>query len=135
MPFDGTHSQYTITHVKRANVPLVKRANVPISVRVTLIVSSVLVFVLVCCMVEAVFPDRGPLTLISNGPSVVRQNVIAHAIMDDAKRLKFTVNGYPYQVITPDHALTADEQTAWLGFAKWKNYPVYSADGPLAIDP
>ena len=38
-------------------------------------------------------------------------------------------------VMPPALAKTPEEQQAVLDFAKWKNWPVYAADGPLVIDP
>jgi hypothetical protein len=86
-------------------------------------------------VIELAVPERGPLTLLVYGAGTVRQNITGYAIMDHAKRLKFSVGDTTYEVLTPDHDLTSDERTAWLGFAKWKGFPVYSADGPLAVDP
>lgn len=129
MPFDGTtylQQSATLSTADRAHKyrRLVYRT-----------MSYAVIGYLVCISSEFLFPDRGLITLISQGPSVVHQNAIWHDLANHAKRLEFSVGRHHYVILTPVHTLTAEEQTAWFGFATRKGLPIYSVDGPMATDP
>lgn len=135
MPFDGTLYQRPINPLNFDPQP---KRHVTIS-RGLLVIKAILVLVIVCILAlvsEAAYPDRGPITYLFNGASTVHQNSIGWNIIEHSKRLKFYVGSVPYTVLAPDHhPLTAEEQTAWLGFIKFKGYPAYPVDGPMVIDP
>jgi hypothetical protein len=130
-PFDGPYYQFDTTTTTIV-MPRKRRNYAKYAMGAVL---SVLVLGALSGMIEIIFPDRGPVTLFFYGPSILSQNLTAYSVLQHAHRLKFSVGNHSYQIVTPNHDLTSDEQIAWLGFAKWKGYPTYSADGPLAIDP
>jgi hypothetical protein len=86
---------------------------------------------------EVHFPDRGIFTLIFGAPTVLREHRIAGSILygPDAHRLEFTVAGQHYTLISPGHQLNQEEQTALLNYAARNNFPMWTADGPFAVDP
>jgi hypothetical protein len=136
MPFDGTLLQphnKTVPHLARKAPVIAPPRETTANAKLWLLLP--LFIILGCTLIEGYYPNRGPLTLLFSGPDMVRQNVIAYDLWHHAKKLRFAVGIMQYTVATPDHDLTAEEQTAWLGFAKLRNYPVYSVDGPLAVDP
>jgi hypothetical protein len=90
---------------------------------------------LIAFMSEAVFPDAGLITRLVDGNAVANRNFVGRQILLDGQNLKFTVAGHRYEVVAPSRPLTTNEQDALLGYAAWKGFPAYSADGPLTIDP
>lgn len=72
---------------------------------------------------------------IVDGPSIAYRNAVGQSILSSPKHiLKFEVAGHKYEVRTPGK-LTPYQENAYLAFAKSKGLPIYSADGPLAVDP
>lgn len=128
MPFDGAHYHFFAPPVRRPKYDILQRA-------FRILAWATTGMVCLCIGFEASCPNYGPLTILFEGVAVARRNIIAQDLIAHAKSLQFTVAGHRYTVVTPDHTLAGEELSAWVSYAKWKNYPAYTADGPMAIDP
>jgi hypothetical protein len=84
---------------------------------------------------DMMYPDAGLSVRLLYGNFVANRNMIALGVLDDSPRLKFEVAGVEYTVISPHSVITPDERQAVLGYAAWKQWPIYSVDGPLVVDP
>ncbi len=65
----------------------------------------------------------------------IRQDDLAERIAETAHVLRFTVADHEYVIRTPSVAMDADMRKAWFGYAQRRGFPLYAADGPLAVDP
>jgi hypothetical protein len=99
------------------------------------VVAAVVVLGVVALLSEGFFPRGGMISRLLWSNAVANQNYTGSQIMRAGRWLEFTVAGHRYEVVAPSRTLTPDEQQALLGYAAWKGYPAYSADGPLTIDP
>lgn len=86
---------------------------------------------------EVCWPNHGIFEFVFGAPAVLRENAIARSILygPDAHRLEFTVAGERYTVISPGHQLSPADRAALLDYAARNQLPLWSADGPLAVDP
>ena len=98
---------------------------------------TVIIAVILSGFSESLFPESGIITRIQYGNAVANQNYIARSLLwgNDTDVLTFEVAGHKYQVRSPGHAITADEQNAINAFIAFKHWPLWAVDGPAAVDP
>ena len=138
MPLDGSYlanQPYQIIEIPDLPIPLARPPRRKIKWSQIVIVMFALWTI--AWTSEVCFPDRGIFTLVFGGPTVLRENRIARSILygRDAHKLEFTVAGQHYTVVSPGHQLTSEEQTALLNYAARNNFPMWTVDGQLAVDP
>ena len=138
MPLDGSYlanQPYRIIEIPDQSTPVAQpRRN---KIKWFQIVVVMFALWVVLWTSEVCFHDRGIFTLIFGGPTILRENAIAHSILygPDAHTLEFTVAGQPYKVISPGHRITPGDQTALSNYAARNNFPMWTADGQFAVDP
>lgn len=138
MPFDGTLQQQLIVKPRIVGPHTARWASTHKRTRRKLArdLSRCVISACACILLaELAYPRSGPLSLLVYGPEGVRQSIIAQKLLHHGHRLRIPMGFHTFWVINPDHDLTADEKTAWFGFARRMDYPVYSVDGSLTIDP
>jgi hypothetical protein len=84
---------------------------------------------------EIIWPKAGIITRIIYGNAIANENLIVARLASDAHRLNFTVAGHYYQVVTPRGTPTPEQQAAWFNYNIRHGFPLYSTDGPFAVDP